>query len=57
MEPEPAIAISTLVLVVAVALIASVGRRWPWAGFSGQDTLWRSLGLLAQSVALAVLPL
>jgi hypothetical protein len=52
-----AIAISALALVVGVALIASAGRRWSWTGFSGQDTLWSWLSLLAQPVALAVLPL
>ena len=34
-----------------------MGRHWSWSGFSGQDTLWSWVSLLASPVALAILPL
>ena len=50
-------AVAALAAVAAVALIATIGRRWSWSGFSGHDTLWSWMSLLAQPVALAILPL
>jgi hypothetical protein len=43
-----AVAGFAVAMIVGIAVIATVGRRWSWSGFSGQDTLWSWMSLLAQ---------
>lgn len=52
-----AAAVMVVLMIAAVALFATVGRHWSWSGFSGQDTLWSWMSLLATPIALAILPL
>ena len=44
-------------LVFGLGVVAGMGRRWSWTGFGEQDTLWGWVQLVAQPVALAMLPI